>query len=119
MSTLITPERLELYASAAASFGDLDGLLATITQIRADRTTLEREGRTTAAKGARRLLAGVVRRLCATLALSDVEAAAKIDMLATVGQDYRESQDDMLTVVMVDAAIGLETRQWFTASPRH
>lgn len=116
-STTILPERLEVYANSAATFGNLDGLIATISRISADQVILEREGRTIAARGARRLLAGVVRRLCATEALSEVAAIAKIDMLATVGRGYRTT--DLLMAAMVDASIALEMQRWLAPPARH
>ena len=118
-TTAISPERLGHYAETAATFGDFGALVSTISQICTDLVTLEREGRTTAARGARHLLAGVVRRLCATPAWCETDATHKIALLAAVGQRYRETGADVLTAAMVDAAIGLETQRWFAASARH
>ena len=114
-SAVIPADRLDDYAATGETFGDMDTLLMTISQIRADQVTLKAEGRTHAGRGAARLLATMVRRLCATQATSEAAAAVKIDMLVAVGQDYRANGAGLLMAAMVDTAIGLETEMWLSA----
>ena len=114
-SAVIPADRLDGYAATGATFGDMDNLLMTISRIRADQAILKAEGRTHAGRGAARLLATMVRRLCATQAMSGAAAASKIDMLVAVGQDYRSTRAGLLMVAMIDTAIGLETEVWFSA----
>ena len=111
-ATAIPVERLQKYADTAHTFGDLNAMIAVIRQIAADCAILHSEGRTTAAMGAYRLLASVVRRLCATQASDEAAATTKIGMLAMIRQSYRESKGDVLMAVMVDAAINLEMQRW-------
>ncbi len=115
----IPRKRLEAYADAAGMMGDLRGLATTIQQVCADIAILEGEGRASALTGAEWVLAGVVRRLCATDAASDEMAKTEVDVLASVKPSYRESRGGLLMAAMIDAAIGLETERWLASSAQH
>ena len=114
----IPRERRQAYGDAANTMGDLRALMTAIQQTCENRAILGREGRTGALKGADRLLAGVVRRLCVTLAKREEEARDKVDVLSAVQQLYGAG-DGVLMVAMIDAAIGLETEAWLSSSTRH
>ena len=113
----ITRERLKSYAETAGTFGDLQLVITNLRQVNTDHAVLHHEGRTTAARGAERVLAGVVRRLCATAAGSEEDARMKINWLASVRALYHENEGDLLMAAMINAAIDYETEVWL-ASPR-
>ena len=119
--TSIPQARLNAFADGAASFGDVRDTMTAISVIVADRATLEREGRKNALEGANRLLAGLVRRLCASAAPSREEAELKSNVLALLREVYHLGSGDAnrLMVVMMDAAIALETEAWPAPPSQH
>lgn len=117
----IPEERLNSYAATATAAGNVSGTITTIEQVLADITILRSERRSSAVKGADRILAGCVRRLCATAAWTEGEAAAKLDVLARVRKlNYGGSEGaDVLMRAMIDAAEAFETGTWFAPVGRH
>lgn len=119
MTDAIPQERLKAYANAAGTMGDIQGMMTSIHQICTDIVILKREGRTVAIKGADHLLAGVVRRLCATAAWSEASAKTKVGLLDSVKRLYREGKEGLLMMAMIDEAISFETESWLTPSTQH
>ena len=115
----IPQERLRAYASTAATAGDLQALLTAIHQICTDRAILQSEGRSAAVRGADRLLAGVVRRLCATAAWSEQTAKTKVAVLNATKRSYGGGRHGILMAAMIDAAIGIETESWLASPTVH
>lgn len=112
--TDIDQERLVAYAAAAGTFRDLGRGLAAIRQIRADLGILRGEGRALAARGAEAALAGCVRRVCATEALSRDEAVAKVEVLEPLKRVYQGGggRAHALMGAMVEAAVSIEADRW-------
>ena len=115
----IPQERLKAYADTVTTMGDMEGLMTSINRLCTDMAILEHEGRATATKGAYLLLAGVVRRMCATAAWSKESAKTKVGVLDSAKQLYRGGKDGRLMTAMIDAAIGLETENWPASSTQH
>ena len=115
----IPQDRLTAYAHAAATMGDLQGLMASIHMICTDKAILKQEGRTNAIKGADRLLAGVVRRLCATAAWSEESAKMKVSLLDATKQLYGSGLEGRLMSAMINEAIIIETEAWLASPISH
>jgi hypothetical protein len=115
----ISEQRLQAYAEAADTVGDMRSVMAAIQRIHADQANLRLERRTHALKGAGHVLSGAIRRLCVTLARSREEARAKVDMLVWARQFYQPTGESRLMIAMIDASIDLETVSWPVSSSRH
>jgi hypothetical protein len=112
-------ERLQGYAEAADDAEALRRTMLTIGRICSDRAVLKRERRTEAVQGAERMLADMVRRLCATSTSREEDGRAKVEVLEAVRTFYEAGPDAVPMLAMIDAAIGLETGVWLASDTRH
>lgn len=91
------------------------GLVTAVEVVRTDRAMLRRERRVTVGKGADLVLAGIVRRPCATEATS--EDAAELGRHAvSLGRSFGEDTRSRLVNAMIVAAIEMDTERWSATS---
>lgn len=115
----IPDERLQSYSETADAPETLSRTLMIIGQICIDRAILKREHETEALAGAERMLADMIRRVCAIPASEELDGWIKIEVLDAWKGFYEADPDAAPLFAMMDAAIGLETEIWFASKARH
>jgi hypothetical protein len=115
----IPDERLQTYSDTADDLKALASTLMIIGQICIDHRILWREHETEALAGATRMLADMVRRVCAISASEEQDGWCKVEVLDAVRAFFKTGPDAVPLLAVMDAAISLETAAWFASKASH
>ena len=115
----IPDERLQSYLERADDLKAFSSSMMIIGQICIDRAILKREHETEALAGAMRMLADMIRRVCAISAPGERDGWAKVEVIDAVKAFYEADPHAGPLLAVMDAAISLETEAWFPSKATH